>query len=322
MIVRTGWLALLALVLLATCGHAAAQTCTYAATGLSFGVIGASPPPQADTTGTINVTCSGTAGTTVRVCLSIGASSATGSTVAQRRMANGTNFVNFNIYKDSARSVIWGQRQTVPTYTPLTLDIPIPAGGSASASATMYARIPSGQPAKTAGTYTASFGGGNGGEGRITTDLTQSCDSLPNVPRTRFRFSSTVVLGAGCSVAATDIIYGTAGSLAAQLDATGNLQVACSLNTPYTIALDGGTTTGSIAARKLSLNGAGAGIIGYQLYRDAARTLVWGNGTTGTTQPGTGTGATQLVPVYARIPVQTSPAPGTYEDTVTVTLTY
>jgi spore coat protein U-like protein len=321
--IRQPWCrAFLALALLLAGGTAAAQSCTYSATGLSFGVIGASPPPQADTTGTINVTCSGTAGTTVRVCLSLGAGGAAGSTVAQRRMANGTNFVNYNIYKDAARSVIWGQRQTVPTYTPFTLDIPIPAGGSASASATMYARIPSGQPAKTAGTYTSSFGGGTGGEGRITTDLTQTCDVLPNVPRTRFRFTSTVVLGAGCSVAATDIIYGTAGGLAAQLDNSGNLQVACTLNTPYTIALDGGTTTGNIAARKLSLNGAGAGIISYQLYRDAARTLVWGNGTTGTTQAGTGTGATQLVPVYARIPAQTTPAPGTYEDTVTVTLTY
>jgi len=314
---------LLLLGLLAT-APARAQSCTYAATGLNFGVIGASPPPQADTTGSINVTCSGTAGTTIRVCLSIGAGSATGSTVAQRRMQLGatTTTLNFNLYKDSARTLIWGQRQTVPTYTPFQLDIPIPAGGSASASATIYGRIASGQGAKTAGSYSASFGGGTGGEGRITTDTTLSCNSLPNVPRTRFSFSSSVALGAACSITASDINFGTAGGLGTTLDTTGLLQAACSLNTPYTIAMDGGTTAANIAARKLALGGAGAGIISYQLYRDSARTLVWGNGTTGTVQAGTGTGTTQSLPVYARIPSQATPAPGTYEDTITVTLTY
>jgi spore coat protein U-like protein len=312
----------LALALFAAPAHA--QSCTYAATGLNFGVIGGSPPPQADTTGTIAVTCSGTAGTTVRVCLSLGSGGATGSTVAQRRMQMGTtaNTINFNLYKDAARTLIWGQRQTVPTYTPFQLDIPIPAGGTASGSATVYGRIASGQPAKPSGSYTASFTGGTGGEGRITTDTTLSCSSLPNVPRTRFGLSSSVAIGAACAVTASDINFGTVGSLATLHDGTGQLQAACSLSTPYTIAMDGGSTAANIAARKLSLGGAGAGIIGYQLYRDAARTLVWGNGTTGTVQSGTGNGAAQTIPVYARIPVQATPAPGTYEDTITVTLTY
>jgi spore coat protein U-like protein len=303
---------------------ARAQSCTYSATGLNFGVIGASPPPQSDTTGTINVTCSGTAGTTLRVCLSIGSGNATGSTVAQRRMQLGTTTttLDFNLYKDAARTIIWGQRQTVPTYTPLQLDIPIPAGGSATGSATIYGRIASGQGSKTAGSYATTFSGGGGGEGRITTDTTLSCNSLPNVPRTRFSFSSSVALGAACSITASDINFGTVGGLATTLDATGTLLAACSLNTPYTIAMNGGSTTASIAARKLSLGGAGAGVISYQLYRDSTRTLVWGNGTTGTMHAGTGSGVTQSIPVYARIPSQATPAPGTYEDTITVTLTY
>lgn len=325
MIGRNAWtLIALAFLGLLLAAPSYAQTCTYAATGLNFGVIGASPPPQADSTGTINVTCAGTAGTTVRVCLSIGAGSATGSTVAQRRMQLGTTAttLNFNLYKDAARTLIWGQRQTVPTYTPMQLDIPLPAGGTASASATIYGRIASGQGAKASGSYSTTFSGGGGGEGRVTTNTSLSCSSLPNAPRTRFSFSSSVALGAACAVTASDINFGTAAGLGSTLDATGLLQAACSLNTPYTIAMDGGTIGANINARKLAPGGIGAGVIGYQLYRDSTRTLVWGNGTTGTVQAGTGNGLTQSIPVYARIPAQATPVPGTYEDTITVTLTY
>ncbi|MCE3520182.1 spore coat protein U domain-containing protein, partial [Escherichia coli] len=35
-----------------------------------------------------------------------------------------------------------------------------------------------------------------------------------------------------------------------------------------------------------------------------------------------GSGAAQPYTVYGRVPVQTTPAPGTYTDTITVTVTY
>jgi spore coat protein U-like protein len=36
----------------------------------------------------------------------------------------------------------------------------------------------------------------------------------------------------------------------------------------------------------------------------------------------TGNGADQTFTIYGRVPAQTTPAPGTYTDTVTVTVTY
>ena len=49
---------------------------------------------------------------------------------------------------------------------------------------------------------------------------------------------------------------------------------------------------------------------------------MWGN-TVGTdTQAATGTGAAQTYTIYGRIPPQTTPAPATYSDTITVTVTY
>ena len=66
----------------------------------------------------------------------------------------------------------------------------------------------------------------------------------------------------------------------------------------------------------------GAAQLTYALYRDAARTLNWGN-TVGTdTLAGTGTGSAQASTVYGRIAAGQLPAPGGYVDTITATITF
>ena len=63
----------------------------------------------------------------------------------------------------------------------------------------------------------------------------------------------------------------------------------------------------------------GATPVNYALYRDASRTLNWGN-TVGTdTVSGSGNGTAQTLTVYGRVPAQTTPAAGVYNDSVTVT---
>jgi spore coat protein U-like protein len=60
----------------------------------------------------------------------------------------------------------------------------------------------------------------------------------------------------------------------------------------------------------------------YSVYRNSGHSQVWGN-TTGTdTQSGTGTGSSQSLTVYGRVPSQTTPPPGIYTDTIVVTVTY
>ncbi|MDR6870988.1 spore coat protein U-like protein [Bosea sp. BE125] len=64
------------------------------------------------------------------------------------------------------------------------------------------------------------------------------------------------------------------------------------------------------------------GLVNYSLFRDASRTLNWGT-TIGTdTVAGTGNGSGQSFTVYGRVPVQTTPSPALYSDTITVTVTY
>ena len=60
----------------------------------------------------------------------------------------------------------------------------------------------------------------------------------------------------------------------------------------------------------------------YGLYRDSARSPPFGNTIGTNTLAGTGTGLALSVTVYGRIAPQATPSPGTYNDTIVVTVTY
>src|SRR5262249_54510450 len=150
--------------------------------------------------------------------------------------------------------------------------------------------------------------------------LLQSVE-LPLAATATSTFTVSITLTATCTVSSpTTLDFGNQGILSTNVDATTTLSVTCSTSTPYNVGLNAGTGTGaSVATRKLTN---GASTVNYTLYSDTGRTTVWGN-TVGTdTVAGTGTGAAQSLTVYGRVPSQTTPAPGTYTDTITVTVTY
>jgi spore coat protein U-like protein len=114
--------------------------------------------------------------------------------------------------------------------------------------------------------------------------------------------------------------FGTRDLLQTAIDVSNTLSLSCTNGQPYTFGLNGGTSNASDPAqRKMSQ---GAQSITYGLYRDATRTLPWGNTSGVDTASGTGTGTTQNFTVYGRVPSQNTPAAGTYTDTVVVTVTY
>jgi spore coat protein U-like protein len=134
-------------------------------------------------------------------------------------------------------------------------------------------------------------------------------------------FQVRIVINAQCLAATTTTLdFGTTGILSANVDATSTIQVTCTNTTPYNIGLDAGTGSGAtVSNRKMTSAGV---TISYAMYSNAGRTTNWGN-TVGTdTVAGTGNGAAQSYTVYGRVPVQSTPAPGTYTDTITVTVTY
>lgn len=111
---------------------------------------------------------------------------------------------------------------------------------------------------------------------------------------------------------------------AAPVDTSGTVTYTCS-----------GAISTDVVAIELSQGGAGsffpralangAYSLEYNLFLDAARTEVWGDGTNGSsryTLTGTANNATVSVTVYGRIPALQNVAVGNYSDTITVTLQY
>ena len=127
-----------------------------------------------------------------------------------------------------------------------------------------------------------------------------------------------VTINATCdihSVSPADVDFGTVLSSATNVDTAGSLSVNCTQGTGYSIGLDNGQNySGSRRMIK------GTDFVAYELYRDNARTLPWGN-IAGSSLAGTGSGAVQVIPVYGRIPSANSPA-GNYADVVVATVTY
>ncbi len=78
--------------------------CTIQANNVDFGTYNAAVAAPTDATSTITVRC--TLSTPFRVLLNGG--SATGGTIMNRMMSNGTNQVGYQLFVDNARTSVWG----------------------------------------------------------------------------------------------------------------------------------------------------------------------------------------------------------------------
>ncbi len=149
---------------------------------------------------------------------------------------------------------------------------------------------------------------------------------VANSATTTATFAVSATLQATCSATATTLTFNayTPGAGAKANNST--ISVKCTKNTPYTIALNGGTTVGGTIAQRLLASGANT--LQYNLFTTAALNQVFGDGTgTSKTVAGTGAGVAtaNTVTVFGQLPdnaVNQAGVPGTYTDTITVTVTY
>ena len=139
-------------------------------------------------------------------------------------------------------------------------------------------------------------------------------------------FAVTATVQSTCSATATALAFGTYTPGAGALTNNSTISVKCTKNTPYTVSLNAGTTTGDAFTQRLMASGANT--LQYNLYTTAAFTTVFGDGTGGTgTQAGTGAGVAtaNTVTVYGQLldsAANQAAVPGSYSDTITVTVTY
>jgi|HubBroStandDraft_5_1064220.scaffolds.fasta_scaffold42456_3 spore coat protein U-like protein len=128
-----------------------------------------------------------------------------------------------------------------------------------------------------------------------------------------------------CTATATNVAFGTYTPLqAGVLASTGTITISCTGVTgrnTVTIDLSQGAS-GLYTTRNLK---AGATTLNYNLYQDAANTEIWGNGTGGSTEASATirkAAPTAVLTVYGSVLARQDPSPGTYGDTITVSVNY
>ena len=271
---------------------------------------------QTDSTATFNVKCRNTAigRWSATFCLSI---------EQPRQMKNKSAPLNFQLYQDPARSIIWGS-QFGASAAAFQFDRTFSGGSTIEFPITMFGRVLKNQTTAVPALYSQVFAAGDTRltiNRRLGANPPDSCNTSPGADR-RFPFTVSANVVKKCTVTANPLDFGTnPGLLNTAVNASTTIDVQCSNTTPYNVSLSAGQNAGGdINARKMLL---GSNSVGYQLYRDSARTQVWGITEGSDTAPGIGNGTTtDSLTVYGTVPVQTTPPAGIYKDTVVVTVTY
>ncbi len=301
----------------------AQEVCSWTVSNVAFGAVDVLGGGAVDVTANVQINCSGgLASLVARVCPNIGAGTGT-ATASVRNMANGGNLLAFQLYQDAARTTVWGSYLWGFPATPPTLTVSLNLAGSGTLNTTLYGRVFASQSTVPPGSYLSTF---SGIDARLTwtfclLTLCPACSgSMTGSTDTSFNVTASVA--ANCLVAATKLDFGAAGVLGANIDASNSISVTCTQGTPWTAGLNAGSSGGgTVAMRKMS--GPGGASINYTIYKDAAHTQVWGDGTLGTQLvSGTGSGGAQAQTGFGRVPPQTTPAAATYTDTIVVTVTF
>ena len=306
-------------------GASLAQSCSATVPAGSYGNVDILSGGATDTTGSFVISCTGTANRVIRLCVDISYGDSVNQAGAVRALTDGTNYLVHDIYSDAARTAqwgAWGGNTLLFAFGAggVQRDITLSAAGSVSSNFTMYGRVAGNQQTLPPGAY--SWGTASPGFTYYYTNTNNSaCPSGTLSFRGGVRSDIwTATILANCLVTATNVDFGSNGFIVNNIDSTGTITARCTNSTPYTVALNNGSGGGTGPTARKMVNGAQSVI--YGLYQNAARSLPFGS-TTGTdTLSGTGTGLAQSIIVYGRVPPQTTPNPGTYTDTIVVTITY
>ena len=107
-------------------------------------------------------------------------------------------------------------------------------------------------------------------------------------------------------------------ALGANTDGVGNLTIRCTGGSSAAIALSRGLSN-NFAPRTLRY---GSRVINYNLYTSAARNVVWGDGTGGTSKMYITKNQTGDLDVFGSIPAGQDAAVGSYVDTIIVSIDF
>lgn len=306
---------------------AQAVTCTVDITDIDFNSINTLDSVAFSTTGTLTASCryrtldiiAGLLGTAI--CPGIGTGSGGASSANNRLLkhATGPETLEYQIYTDATHTILWPSFDPAFLFgSPPLLNFP-PLVGTSTQALTLYLKIFAGQSLAKTGTYQSTFTGGLPAgteirQGALTALV--GCSTLLSFASTNSNFTVRATVPKHCIFTTTAINFGSHSVLNTALNASGAINLTCTPETTYSIALE----TGSTPVNQRQMRN-GANSVNYALYKDAGRTQLWGN-SIADKYSGTGDGTQHVIPVYGSVPAQATPPPAVYTDNVIVTITY
>jgi spore coat protein U-like protein len=271
--------------------------------------------------GTIDFTCTNWSrgNRTFDLCIGLGNPSWPGT--PQQPVLRGPNDarLNFNVFRDAAFSAVWTQAQPLAQRVSMTGGL----GNTFSGTFRFYAAVAPGQSPRP-GIYQAAFF--NMIIGFMNSAGACNTTGNPNLSGQQFTLPITRSVSNDCSVSALgDADLGTAPAGRGAVTGSTTISVRCPTGTAFNIGLrpSNDNSNGAGVLQGSTGTGAGAATLAYQLRQGSASGPVWGN-TASASGPGNGVGGTgngmeQTFPVFVSVP-QTNVTPGTYRDTVIVTV--
>ena len=126
-----------------------------------------------------------------------------------------------------------------------------------------------------------------------------------------------------CTISVTSVAFGTYNVFTTSADdSTGTITYRCNATAAnISISLSDGSSS-TFSPRTLRK---GSEILSYNLYMNAARTNIWGNGTGGTsvyTRANPPNNSNVNLTIYGRIPAQQDVSAGNYSDTVSAVINF
>ena len=256
------------------------------------------------------------------VCFNIAAGS-NGAT-DPRRMTSGANTLNYQLYQNAGRTIVWGNLNTANFSAPsirwtlLNLELLETSG-----TLTLYAKIPGGQTSVIPGSYQEMF---TTGTATITIKFNPSASDTTCGTQIvgSFAFNVSATVNKQCNVSvATDVNLGPVPHTQTNTQGTTSFGTTCTNTTAYSIGLSpsNNSTTGSGVMKSKSNSATNTDLVPYQLNSTAGvGGTPWGS-LAPNTVAGTGTGLAVNRTVYVVAP-SANYRPDDYTDTVTINVTY
>ena len=310
---------ILVLLLMGAATPAWALRCSFDVSNIDFGTINVLTGGAYSSSGNLRIRCRGNPYQTVTICPNIGSGTGNPTGYDPRQLdkwGSSTAKLNFNIYWPSSGPTIWGSLHWPFPPRPPIFHIQLNANGRKTVNQPMPAKIIAGQYSAIPGTYISRFQSSHVlFEYKAGTH--PDCTNPNGTRKPRWRVRARVQKA--CEVSATNLDFGVAGTLSSNIDATATITVRCTNTTAYKVRINGGHTGTTNPANRKMTNGTHT--ITYGIYRDAARTQGWGRWNSNDVDA-IGTGYPQNFTAYGRVPPQPTPPPGTYIDTLVVSVVF